>query len=408
MIHTMLCKLFGLDKPRPVTRILRARFRPQVEVLEGRVVPASPVGVDGLIGPEWAGVTPTVVPYNGGASPDGQLVGFNVYVRKDASFLYIAAQALPGTNPSGWVTASTLSLGSSANLYLDTDVASNAGSDLVFLPLGGPTFSHAYGDPNLNKEFNMDARPADLVTAGTEGSIGDGVHAGTMTGGVREFAISWKFLETDPDHVPFPVLTPTNPVVNVRTIQAFGYNFSGSQFASRFGSVFDPNFLPPSPSPIHITSLIVQPTTIPKGAPVLFKMSFSDQNPAQKHTVIINWGDGTAQTIANLNSGVVGVVLTAHSYGKTGIYSLTVRVNDAQGAFTARTVKITVNNSPLPDNFFPRPFPVLGATFGGALPSMANSINGQDMHSVFPNTPKGKLPNAPQAPKPPALDGLAP
>ncbi len=213
-----------------------------VAVLSGATaLGQTPTGVDGVIGAEWTGVTPTNVPYTDGSAPDAQLVGFDVYVRCDANFLYIGLQALPATNPSGWCDAFALGLGSSANIYLDTDPANVNGSDLAFFPLGGFTFSHAYGAPDLSVEANMDSRPTQIFTAFNEGTPGD-CPGGTQVGGVREFAIAWSLLETDPDFIGFPKLTASNNVVNVRTVQAFGYNFSGSQFPSRFGSCTDPNF----------------------------------------------------------------------------------------------------------------------------------------------------------------------
>lgn len=171
---------------RAHTHAAKMSVRPGVVLLTGIaalalslvVVPAAPaqVGVDGVIGPEWAGVTPTTVPWTGGtcngdgitactsdagcppgelctgAEPNPTFVGFNVYVRTDADYFYFAFEALPATNPSGWDDAYTLSLGSSANVYLDTDPLTTsgptAGSDIIFQPLGGfilpgPVYSNA-------------------------------------------------------------------------------------------------------------------------------------------------------------------------------------------------------------------------------------------------------------------------
>lgn len=180
----------------------------------GQALAAPPVGVDGLIGAEWTGVTPTFVPF-GPAAPDGQLVGFNVYVRKDADFLYVALWALPETNPGGWVAAFNLGLGSCVNLYLDTDPGTSPGSDFAFFPCGGFLFAHAYGDPDLNVEKDMDGQPTLIFTAGDDGSDGDGVNPATMVGGVREFAIAWSLLETDPDGIGFAKLTAMNPLVKM-------------------------------------------------------------------------------------------------------------------------------------------------------------------------------------------------
>ena len=87
--------------------------------------------VDGVIGPEWFGVTAIFVPYQGfpgGTAADGQLVGFNVYVRVDANCFYMAFQAVPISGDQ-WDDAWTLGLVSSVNIYLDTDV--DGDSDLI-------------------------------------------------------------------------------------------------------------------------------------------------------------------------------------------------------------------------------------------------------------------------------------
>src|SRR2546425_8418837 len=86
--------------------------------------PPLPTGVDGVIGPEWAGVTPTFVPYTPTCSPSsdacgGQLVAFNVYTRADANYLYVAAQALPAAG-DGWNDAVILGNNILANIYLNT------------------------------------------------------------------------------------------------------------------------------------------------------------------------------------------------------------------------------------------------------------------------------------------------
>ncbi len=235
-----------------------------VTVLLGFVpVPAvyAQVGVDGVIGPEWTGVTPTNVPYSGpagscagGPPPDAHLVGYDVYVRCDANYLYIGLRALPATNPQGWACVSALSLCTCTNIYLDTDPCTSPGADIVFEPcFTDMGFQGSYGPADGSANYDIAAQPG-IVTMGNMGpmdaacpaSAGDGSDPNTMTGGVREWAISWNLLETDPDNVGFPKLTPGNPIVNVRTIQAFGYNFSGSQFPNRFGGCSDPNFGTPS------------------------------------------------------------------------------------------------------------------------------------------------------------------
>src|SRR2546422_784737 len=111
--------------------------------------------VDGVIGPEWTGVTPTFVPYSGftGDSRDGQLVGFNV--------------------------------------YLDTDV--NGASDLIIEALAGD-YCNASGSPC--------AVIGDPALGPNVWSVGNMGAPGPMpVGGVREVALPWVTLQTDPDNL---------------------------------------------------------------------------------------------------------------------------------------------------------------------------------------------------------------
>jgi len=197
--------------------------------------------VDGVIGPEWTGVTPTFVPYSGftGDSRDGQLVGFNVYARADADCFYMGFQAVPMPGDQ-WDDAFILSLGSSANVYLDTDV--NGTSDLIIEALAGD-YCNASGSPC--------AVIGDPALGPNVWSVGNMGAPGPMpVGGVREVALPWVTLQTDPDNLGFPL---SKCSVNLRTVQAFGYNFSGSQFPNRFGTYSQPGCVSPPPPSLVVT-----------------------------------------------------------------------------------------------------------------------------------------------------------
>ena len=193
--------------------------------------------VDGVIGPEWTGVTPTFVPYSGftADSRDGQLVGFNVYARVDSDCFYMAFQAVPMTGDQ-WDDAYNLGLGSSANIYLDTDV--DGDSDLIIETLAGD-----YCQATASGCGNT-ATIGDPALGPNVWSVGNaGAPSPTPVGGVREVAIPWDTLQTDPDGLGFALTTCS---VNLRTVQAFGYNFSGSQYPNRFGTYSQPGCVPPS------------------------------------------------------------------------------------------------------------------------------------------------------------------
>jgi hypothetical protein len=197
----------------------------------GAVIPP-PVGADGVIGAEWNGVTPTMVPL-GPADPNGQLVAFKVFVRSDANYLYVGVQAVPAPGDS-WDDAVTLSLGGSANVYLDTDHVD--GSDVLLLPLDvPPDYCQADGS-TCSTNVGPPPGPHSVYTAATEGL--KTTDPGGPVGGVREFAVPWTVLQTDPDSLGFPKAVCDT---TVRSVQGFGYNFSGPQFdPQRFGTVAQP------------------------------------------------------------------------------------------------------------------------------------------------------------------------
>src|SRR6266404_577794 len=94
------------------------------------VASAGPIGVDGIIGGDWAGVTFQHVSHDAGApvsnfgSPTSTTVGpsYDVGVRDDGSYYYVALSSL----------ADAPSAGAFANLYFDTDPQNNNGSDVGF------------------------------------------------------------------------------------------------------------------------------------------------------------------------------------------------------------------------------------------------------------------------------------
>jgi len=207
--------------------------------------PPLPTGVDGVIGSEWNGVTPTLVPFTGDCVGDacgGQLVAFNVYTRADANYLYVAAQALPAAGDR-WNDAIVLGNNLLANIYLDTDLKD--GSDLLILPggddcMGLPGYENPNSTPNPTcNETHFGPLGTSVYYVATGGTPEGPNNSPAGTGGVAEMAISWTVLQNDPDHLGFPLVSC---LVNVRLLQAFGNNFSGAQFgATRFGTFSAPS-----------------------------------------------------------------------------------------------------------------------------------------------------------------------
>ena len=183
---------------------------------------AAAVSVDGVIGAEWAGVTPTHVSQNALVDPGVQGPGspglftesapYDVYLRKDTTYLYVGLQS------DSTVTAA----GPFANLYFDT--TPGTGSDVGFEVMNDRAFKpgfagyYSYGAVDITKGFTPNA----------------------ANGGTIEFAVPLTFFTSDPLSIGF---TTAASAVQLRTSQSFGYagasgtlDYSGA----RFGSVLVP------------------------------------------------------------------------------------------------------------------------------------------------------------------------
>jgi 6-phosphogluconolactonase (cycloisomerase 2 family)/Ca2+-binding RTX toxin-like protein len=81
---------------------------------------------------------------------------------------------------------------------------------------------------------------------------------------------------------------------------------------------------------------------------------FNDPGTADTHTATVDWGDGTPPETGTAvetpfgppgdAAGADGTVSGAHAYGDNGTYTVTVAVNDDDGAVAADTLPVTVRN----------------------------------------------------------------
>src|SRR5260370_22704626 len=158
-----------------------------------------PTGVDGVIGPEVNGGTPTFVPFVGPASgatgTGGDLVAYNVYVRADANYMYVGLQAVPQCGDM-WDVAFILS-NTKGNVYLDNNVTGS--SNLLLLMADDPpdycdstdtvcNFSNVGPlGPSVFVAYNPGAPPACPANPGI--------------GAVQELAVPWSVLQNDPDAI---------------------------------------------------------------------------------------------------------------------------------------------------------------------------------------------------------------
>jgi alpha-tubulin suppressor-like RCC1 family protein/N-acetylneuraminic acid mutarotase len=65
--------------------------------------------------------------------------------------------------------------------------------------------------------------------------------------------------------------------------------------------------------------------------PVNVSASFTDPDPAQSHTAVWNWGDGTSSGGAVTEQGGAGSVTGSHTYSTPGVYTVSLSVTDSAG-----------------------------------------------------------------------------
>jgi hypothetical protein len=165
---------------------------------------AGPVGIDGSIGSDWAGVTPVHVGFNASA-PEGNFgspgttsdtVGYNLYVRDDGSYYYIGAKA-----------DSTASL-KFANYYLGNN------TDTSYL--GFEVENQRAFVPGVSGYYNYTPGSTGIVFA-------DNFVAGS--GDTIEFAVPNTFFSTNP--LGIPTLPNSNTDMELRLSQTFGDSVAG-------------------------------------------------------------------------------------------------------------------------------------------------------------------------------------
>lgn len=166
---------------------------------------ASPIGVDGNLGGEWAGVTPVSIAYNPSA-PNGNFgspgttntSAYNIYTRDDGNYFYVL------------VTTTDSSAPIFSNLYFDTIASTpGTGSNLGFEVTNGRAFI-----PGVSGYFTPSSSDFSFGTANSDGTIG-------ITA-----AISNNFFLNDPLGMGF-AKTPGGSLVSLHLSQSFGYSVVG-------------------------------------------------------------------------------------------------------------------------------------------------------------------------------------
>jgi hypothetical protein len=94
-----------------------------------------------------------------------------------------------------------------------------------------------------------------------------------------------------------------------------------------------------------IDSINLSATTINEGDSVTLTGTFFHPGNTSGHTVTIDWGDGSADTVQALAGGVF-TFSSSHRYLQPGVDNITVTVTDSDGHSGTANTSITVNNLP--------------------------------------------------------------
>ncbi|GAB4580006.1 MAG: hypothetical protein Fur0022_27450 [Anaerolineales bacterium] len=78
------------------------------------------------------------------------------------------------------------------------------------------------------------------------------------------------------------------------------------------------------------------------GELVSFNAMFTDPGPADTHTAMIDWDDGTVE-VGTVN---VGMVSGSHTFTSAGVYTVTITLLDDDGGMTVHTFTVTVTEPP--------------------------------------------------------------
>ncbi len=104
-----------------------------------------------------------------------------------------------------------------------------------------------------------------------------------------------------------------------------------------------------TPPVVTAANLLLSSSSINEGGSVSLDGSFTDTNDIDPHTVTINWGDGTPNTVFVLPAGTTSFAGKTHTYADnpsgqpTGSYTITVTVADLTQSGSA-TKQVQVNN----------------------------------------------------------------
>jgi PKD repeat protein len=89
------------------------------------------------------------------------------------------------------------------------------------------------------------------------------------------------------------------------------------------------------------TGLVLSGASVVEGDPATLRGDFVDPDPADAHTVLVQWGDGSTSGL-DLVAGAVSFTAT-HAYATYGTYTITATVTDSGSATTQSSMSLVVS-----------------------------------------------------------------
>jgi PKD repeat protein len=199
-----------------------------------------------------------------------------------------------------------------------------------------PTFAVDGFDIVPDAPITASAGPAQSANEGSPVSF-----SGSASGGTGSLTYIWNFGD---GRTASGTLDPTHTYAASGTYTARLTVTDSLGLAQTASTTVTINNLPPAN-----LSLTQSATSINEGSSLNLGGSFTDAGAADTHQVVINWGDGSANTTVNLATGVLSFSGVSHQYQDNptgqpaGSYSISVSVTDNAGGSTSTGTSVQVN-----------------------------------------------------------------
>jgi hypothetical protein len=282
----------------------------------------------------------------------------------DADFLASVLFGLPPLGASAGISIGPISLFEFAYDLLDVDIGPqfSIGQDFEFLPQPMVTmgFNHPVSiDGQVVSSHTMPVGSSvDVEFAGA--GAGEDLQITTSYTLANQFksktdlrlapsvdflALSFSldtFLGPLFDGALFDPPAIAGPAATLATVFNQTYTLGG--FGTVLGDTLNVDFN--QPPQINPQDLVFASTTVAEGSPVLLSGSFVDPDSGQTHTVLIDWGDGSAPTELALAADVKTFADVSHSYSDNSQspYSISVTLIDDEGELDDAQASITIFN----------------------------------------------------------------